>query len=158
MTGDFAKQGSRLQYIERRAYLILTDIEASRWAQSYDSTAVDRFITEKIKTVPHLEALLLLWSTRPKPWTAQDLAPRLYVDSETAGLILMDLVTEGLATDAGGVPKQCRCNAGLGELLKALEIAYRTDLIRISDLIHSKPSSAVREFARAFRFKKERES
>jgi hypothetical protein len=136
----------------------LTDIEASRWAQRYDSAAVDRFIIEKIKTVPHLEALLLLWSTRPKPWNAHELAPRLYVDSETAGLILTDLYGEGLVTDSGGVPKQYRCNPGLLELLKALETAYRTDLIRISKLIHSKPSSAVREFARAFRFKKERES
>lgn len=136
----------------------MTDIETSRWAQSYDSAAVDRFIIEKIKTVPHLEALLLLWSTRPKSWNAHELALRLYVDCETAGLILIDLYSEGLVTDSGRVPKQYRCNAGLGELLKALETAYRTDLIRISKLIHSKPSSAVREFARAFRFKKERES
>ena len=34
---------------------------------------------------------------------------------------------------------------------------YRKELIRISRLIHSKPPAAVREFAKAFRFKKERE-
>jgi hypothetical protein len=36
------------------------------------------------------------------------------------------------------------------------EAVYRRQIVRISTLIHSKPSSAVRDFARAFRFTKEK--
>jgi len=32
---------------------------------------------------------------------------------------------------------------------------YRREVVRVSTLIHSKPSSPVRDFARAFRFTKE---
>jgi hypothetical protein len=41
------------------------------------------------------------------------------------------------------------------QLLGSLNAIYREEMIRISTMIHSKPSSAVREFARAFRLKKE---
>ena len=41
--------------------------------------------------------------------------------------------------------------------MAAVDTTYRRELIRVSRLIHSKPSAAVREFARAFRLKKERD-
>ena len=124
---------------------------------SEESAAVDWLIIEKIRTVPHLEGLLLLWTTRPKVWTAQELASRLYVSGEIAGRILVDLSSERLVIEVGGVPKEYCSNTDLEPLLSRLEAAYRSDLIRISNLIHSNSQSAVREFARAFRFKKERE-
>jgi hypothetical protein len=43
------------------------------------------------------------------------------------------------------------------EMMRVVDSAYRRDLVRISTMIHSKASPAVREFARAFRFKKERD-
>lgn len=121
------------------------------------SKAIDRLILEKIKTVPHLEGLLLLWMTRPACWTAQELANRLYIGNEVAGRILLDLTSEDLVLDAGGLPKQYCCNPAWEQQLADVDAVYRKDLIRISELIHSKADSAVREFARAFRFKKERE-
>lgn len=42
-------------------------------------------------------------------------------------------------------------------LLALVDSAYRHELVRISRLIHSKPPASVREFAKAFRLKKERE-
>ena len=50
-----------------------------------------------------------------------------------------------------------RAGADKDELIAAVDSAYRKELIRISRLIHSKPSAAVREFARAFRIKKDRD-
>ena len=38
-----------------------------------------RFIHEHIDSVPHLEALILLWNSRPVGWTCDELASRLYV-------------------------------------------------------------------------------
>jgi hypothetical protein len=36
-----------------------------------------------------------------------------------------------------------------------VDATYRRELVRISSMIHSKPSPAVRQFARAFRLKKD---
>ena|ERR1700751_3975996 len=119
--------------------------------------AVDRLIIEKLKTVPHLEGLLLLWMTRPKAWSAQEVASRLYIDAATAGRLLLDLASENLIVDTGGVPKEYRSNTEFDALFSQLETVYRSDLIRISKLIHSNSDSAVRQFAQAFRFKKERD-
>lgn len=50
------------------------------------------FILEKMDSVPHLEALILLWNSRPVGWTCEELASRLYVPSEKVNDLLRDLV------------------------------------------------------------------
>jgi len=40
-------------------------------------------------------------------------------------------------------------------LMEEVDRTYRRELVRISRMIHSKASPAVREFARAFKFKKD---
>lgn len=120
---------------------------------------VDQFLLNYIDTVPHLEALLLLWNSRPNSWSAEEMAHRLFLAPEAAADILGDLVRQRLVTavpDPLGVycyePEPDR-----DRLLASVDAIYRHELIRISRLIHSKPSAAVRAFARAFRLKKERE-
>jgi hypothetical protein len=122
--------------------------------------AVDNFIQERIDTVPHLEALLLLWNARPQSWFCEDIAKALFIDTKAAKLVLHDLVRQKLAQ----IPESAQtesfsfCPSGTSEsLMAAVTEAYRRDLIRITRMIHSKPAAAVREFARAFRFTKEQE-
>ena len=55
---------------------------------------VYRFILEHIESVPHLEALTLLWNGRPQPWTVENLAQRLYVSEEMVESLLQDLKLE----------------------------------------------------------------
>ena len=119
---------------------------------------IDRFILEVIDTVPHLEGLLLLWRSAPKPWTAEDIARQLYVSPNQAGSLLDDLLRRGLISrgtngqsffyDSSSEPRNC--------LIRAVDITYRRELIRISGMIHSKPSAGVRAFADAFRFRKDK--
>lgn len=123
-------------------------------------TEVDQFLISRIDSVPHLEALLLVWRCRPKTWTVNELAERLYVKSESARSIVADLVrqeliavVDGRPNEYGYAPKSERQDV----LMKDLEEAYRRELIRISNLIHSKAPASVREFARAFRFIKQRQ-
>jgi hypothetical protein len=117
------------------------------------------FILTHIDSVPHLEALILLWNSRPVGWTCEELASRLYVPTEKVSDLLRDLVRLQLIA---GVPTSPRKYSYLAqfenqdELMRQVDAAYRRDLVRISTMIHSKASPAVREFARAFRFKKER--
>ncbi|HTU41511.1 MAG TPA: hypothetical protein VMF10_07360 [Candidatus Aquilonibacter sp.] len=114
---------------------------------------------EAIDSVPELEALLLLWQHRPAPWTASDLAKRLYINSEHTRDILLNLNRKGLIVAAAQkLDTYCyelKSEAG-DELMARVEATYRREIVRISTLIHSKPSLAVRDFARAFRFTKEK--
>jgi hypothetical protein len=122
-----------------------------------DREAVDRFIMEEIDTVPHLEALLLLWRNQ-KPWSTAEMGKALYVSDEAAEKVLQDLVRRSLATLTPGDVDLYSYDSGAQQknhLLRLLDEAYRRDLIRITRMIHGKASPAVREFARAFRFKKD---
>lgn len=121
---------------------------------------VDQFILEKIDSVSHLEALLLLWNSRPKQWSPEDMARRLYVEAKIARGLLADLQRSDLAVDVSG-SAEAYCYESRSEerdrLIESVDATYRYQIVRISNLIHSKGSSAVRDFARAFRFTKEPE-
>ena len=120
---------------------------------------VDQFLRDHIDTVPHLEALLLLWNSRPKEWSVEEMAKGLFLPPEAAKEILEDLLRQHLIVHISGSYEAFRYEPQPDEdkLIAAVDSTYRKELIRISRLIHSKPSAAVREFARAFRIKKDRE-
>lgn len=115
---------------------------------------VDQFILDEIDSVPHLEALLLLWNSRPRQWPVEELARSLYIPEERTFAILLDMEKRGLILAAGGV---CCWNADSvhAALLEHVDRVYRRELVRVSSMIHSKGSPAVRQFARAFRLKKD---
>jgi hypothetical protein len=116
---------------------------------------VARFILEKIDTVPELEALLLLKHTSPQGWRAGALASRLYVPPREAIAVLAKLARLGLAA-AGGEDFRFNLASPDAPLLERLAVSYRTQLTAIARLIHAKPSSALREFARAFDVKSDK--
>lgn len=119
------------------------------------------FILEKIDSVPHLEALILFWNSRPVGWTPEEMASRLYVAPEQAAEIVRDLMRLHLVQQIPANPAKFSYLPGSSEqddLMQRIDEAYRRDLVRISTMVHSKTSSPVREFARAFRFRKERDS
>lgn len=123
-----------------------------------DEVEVNAFIIDKIDSVPHLEALLLLWETRPKYWSATEVGTRLYVSVDAARRLLEDLHRESLITvvpeQAGQYFYKSESEAS-DALIGAVDQTYRREVVRVSTMIHSKASSAVRDFARAFRFKKD---
>jgi hypothetical protein len=126
--------------------------------QDNDRAEVDRFLQERIETVPHLEALLLLWNSRPKTWSADAIADALYVPPDAARAILDDLVRQNLiAVSVSSAGYFYESEPARDNLAALVDLAYRHELIRITRLIHSKPSAAIREFARAFRLRKEHE-
>ena len=117
------------------------------------------FILQFIDSVPHLEALVLLWNSRPVGWTCEELASRLYIPPEKVNELLRDLVRLQFIAELPTSPRKYTYFAyseDQNDMMRQVDAAYRRDLVRISTMIHSKASPAVREFARAFRFKKER--
>jgi len=129
-------------------------------AELHENPEVFRFILEEIDSVPHLEALLLLWHNRAQPWAVPGVAKRLYVNPDTARQLLLDLHRRHLIATVPGSTELYRFDAGSPEkdrLIGEVDATYRRELVRISTIIHSKASTAVREFAKAFRITKERE-
>jgi DNA-binding MarR family transcriptional regulator len=119
-----------------------------------------QFILENIDSVPHLEALMLLWNSRPVGWTLEELASRLYVPMQKVEELLNELVRLSLIARTQTIPAKHAYSSRSteqDEMMEQVDSLYRKDLVRISTMIHSKASSPVREFARAFRFKKERD-
>jgi predicted ArsR family transcriptional regulator len=121
---------------------------------------VDQFVAEQIDSVPHLEALLLLWESRPKAWTIEEMARSLYIRSEQAAKILEALVQRNLVQTENGDSQRYTYGSGSEErnqLMQQVEATYRRELVRISSLIHSKATAGVRDFARAFRFTRDKD-
>jgi hypothetical protein len=120
---------------------------------------VVRFIEERIETVPHLEALLLVWEQSEGRFRPHEIAARLYVTPERAGAILEDLVNRQLlrpGEDEHGTYYQYdgAWDPG-GKRMAQVAATYRRHLVQVATVIHSKASTAVHDFARAFRIKKE---
>lgn len=119
------------------------------------------FILENIDSVPHLEALILFWNSRPVGWTCEEMASRLYVPIDSVATIIRDLVRLQVVQEQSAASAKFSYRSGSDEqddLMRRIDEAYRRDLVRISTMVHSKASSPVREFARAFRLRKDRDS
>ena len=118
-----------------------------------------QFIAEKIDTVPQLEALLLLWESQGRSWSEDEVAARIYVQREAASSILQALQRRDLVAVEGAQPAQYRYCGDWdrsGDLMSQVATAYRRHLIPVATFIHTRASSSVREFARAFDLKKDR--
>lgn len=121
---------------------------------------VYRFILNQIDSVPQMEALLLLWENRPKQWSENEIAARLYVGVDVVRNIMQELLRRRLIAASTDSPKLFWYETRPGDsdrLIEAVAATYRHNLVRVSTLIHTKASSAVRDFAQAFKFKKERD-
>ena len=128
--------------------------------QADPENKVDRFILEEIDSVPHLEALLLLWRNKEKTWRVEEMAHSLYVKAEQAENILQDLARRSLVAvqpEGERVFVYDSSSENRNALLRQVEETYRRELIRITRMIHSKAAPSVREFARAFRLKKDKD-
>lgn len=119
---------------------------------------IDRFVVDNIDTVPQLEALLLMWRNQPRQWTSDQVARNLYISTELANVELHHLEQNGLISIAPESSEAYGLNLepeNRRQMLAALEEMYRRELVRISNLIHAKAPRSMRDFASAFRFKKE---
>lgn len=117
---------------------------------------IEQFLLATIDTVPHLEALLLIFQNPHTLWSLEDLAARIYVDPDQAAAVLEDLTRRKLIArvEQERVTYQfVAASPSQSELLHKVAQAYRTQLVQVARFIHSKPSASVRDFARAFRLK-----
>jgi hypothetical protein len=115
-----------------------------------------RFLDENVDTVPHLEALLLLWEHPDESFAVEQLAARLYVTPDVASRIVYDLTQRRLIRAVSGSRYQYDAAWDPERtLMTRVAATYRRQLVRVTSLIHSKASASVRAFARAFDLKKD---
>ncbi|WP_332815319.1 hypothetical protein [Ramlibacter sp.] len=115
-----------------------------------------RFILTSIPSVPYLEAVLLLRAAPTHDWAAADVARRLYLPESRAAELLQQLGSAGVAASASA--DACRYHPAtdeLREMIDRLAAQYAADLVGVSDLIHSGVDKKARQFADAFRWRKD---
>jgi hypothetical protein len=113
------------------------------------------FLAERIDTVPHLEALLIIWGS-DREWGARELSARIYLGESSVQELLQDLLHAGLLTTDDSRTFKFEAAAHVKELMPEIAETYRRNISHVATLIHNKASPSVREFARAFDFKKDR--
>lgn len=119
--------------------------------------AVLEFISKRIDSVPQLESLLIMSADENRVWTVEDIAARTYVTTASATTVLNDLHRRNLIaiTDDGKRYQFRPASEEERQAVAQTAIAYRRHLIPLATFIHSKASSPVKEFARAFALKKD---
>lgn len=116
---------------------------------------VFEFLSRRIASVPHLEALLLFLDSPGTVWSAAEIAARVYVSRESARQILGDLERDGFIAMEAPEGFRYQPDWDEGKLLPRVADVYRKHLVQVAELIHAKGApSAVEAFARAFKFTK----
>lgn len=117
--------------------------------------AVRALIAERIDSVPELEAVLLFRADPQRAWTAEEAGRRLYVSTTVAAHVLAELRERGFFVQVGDAYRY-EPDADLTAAIDELATAYSRHLVAVTELIHSKPSRGVRDFANAFRLRRPR--
>jgi len=119
--------------------------------------AVRRLILESIDSVPELEAILLLRENAGRTWNAAETGERLYVSKAVAAHILGVLGARGfLSSEDGERYRYAPASPELAAMTDELAFSYSHHLVAVTHLIHAKPSASVRQFADAFRLRKDK--
>lgn len=113
------------------------------------------FILRYIDSVAQLEALLLLRANPHEVWNVATTARRLYTSEQQVAEILARLCADGLLNCAEGIYRYADVAPEQQAMIDRLAGAYERHLIPVTNIIHGKPRR-IREFADAFKFKKDR--
>lgn len=118
---------------------------------------VRRFVLTCVPSVPYIESLLLMRREPDRTWTPSQLARRVYVPVAQAARLLESLEESGIAGRAPDTEGEyCyQPSDELDALLDRVATHYKTDLLAITDLIHSSLNRRANQFADAFRWRKD---
>jgi hypothetical protein len=119
---------------------------------------VREFLLARIDSIAQLEALLLLHGAPDAIWSVAEVAKRLYIGEQETGAVLARLAADALAAavqaDLPGYVYR-PASPALAQDVDRVAETYRTHLVPVTNLIHGKARTRVREFADAFRLRKE---
>lgn len=116
---------------------------------------VREFVLEKIESIAHLEALLLLLHQPDERWSVSNVATHLYIDPVQTKVVLDQLCDQRLLDCRDGVYWFNASSPGQRDIVERLAALYAHHLIPVTNLVHAKPSGA-RAFAAAFKLRRDR--
>lgn len=116
-----------------------------------------RLIARHIHSVEQLEILLLLRKAPEKPFTVQDVFRVIQSSVASVTASLSYFANEGfLVQEPEGHYRFAPGNAELAKAAAALSEAYHERRVAVIEAIYNKPSDPVRNFADAFKLRKEK--
>ena len=116
-----------------------------------------RFILTSVPSVPYLEALLLFRAAHGAPLAAEVVARRLYLTEAATGAVLEQLAEARISRRVAQGPS-AHCFAPHPEVADVVELLatfYRTHLVEVTDVIHSRTGRKAQQFADAFKLRKD---
>lgn len=116
-----------------------------------------RFILTSVPSVPYLEALLLFRSMHGAPMSTEMVARRLYLSEAAARQVVAQLREARVVLDepAGDSHRFAPESVELAALLETLSEFYRTHLVEVTDLIHTRTGRKAQQFADAFKLRRD---
>jgi len=120
------------------------------------SEGLRRFILTSVPSVPFVEALLILREQEGTAVTTDLLASRLYVSERQAAEVLAAL-REGQVVEQlpGGAGWRYAPEPRVAAMLDELARSYRSNLVEVTALIHSRTGRMAQQFADAFKLRKD---
>jgi hypothetical protein len=116
---------------------------------------LQRFVLTSVPSVPFVEAMLIYGAAGGEPVPVETVASRLYVPPRTANEIVEQLVGAGVIAPAGNGHRFAPASPELAGRLQQLTQFYRSNLVGVTDLIHSRSRRAAQQFADAFKLRKD---
>ena len=118
---------------------------------------IQRFVLMAVPSVPYLEAMLLLHYEPMRKWTRADVAARLYVNEAKSSQLLADLCEAGIAvhTQDDDWYSYRPSSEEHHHMITRLAKVYAENLIEVAELIHSSTGKKARQFADAFKWRKD---
>lgn len=119
--------------------------------------SVQQLVAAAVPTVAAMEAVLLLREHADRSWTVAQLAERLYIKESEAQASMDSLAKAGLVNSTNDGFRYGPHTPEGAAAVDDLAMCYKTRLIPLTKLIHSRPSnrSDIHLFADVFRFRKE---
>lgn len=120
---------------------------------------VKDFILGAIPTVSYLEAILLMRSLPEHYWSIAELSQRLFISEQIAEGITKQLQLSGIINALDSTSNTYHyqpTNEKLTALINQLAETYTTNLVEITNLIHSKNEKAASKFSNAFIWRKDK--
>jgi len=113
-----------------------------------------RFIYAHVPSVPFVEALLV-YQSNPGPVPLEDVARRLYIDTRQSAHIVEQLRAAGIVEADAAAGHRYAPTADVRPFVDLLVRYYRTHLVEVTSLIHSRTGRMAQQFADAFKIRKE---
>ena len=116
-----------------------------------------RFILTSVPSVPFVEALLVYVAAAEAAVPLETVASRLYIGEKAAAEIVEQLAAARVVARAGDEQghRFQPATPELAAVVDQLAFFYRTQLVEVTNLIHSRTLRRAQQFADAFRLRKD---